>query len=60
MPINFPKLEPGETPKLQEVFLGSPLERAAAVSDVVMNYPRIVNLPVNYQWNPYLQAGEKK
>ena len=65
MPVNFKRLGEGEEPMLPEVFTGQPLQQIEAIRDVLMNYPRIVALPVNQQWNPNLQsqpepAGEKK
>jgi cbb3-type cytochrome oxidase cytochrome c subunit len=63
MPVNFPKLKGDEKPALQDVFAGQPLEQVEAIRDVLMNYPRVVALPVNQQWNPNLQSAppaEKK
>ncbi len=63
MPVNFPKLQPGQKPQFQDVLTGQPLEQIEAIRDTLMNYPRIVALPVNQQWNPNLQAAppaEKK
>jgi mono/diheme cytochrome c family protein/cbb3-type cytochrome oxidase cytochrome c subunit len=57
MPVNFPKLQPGEQAKLLEVLAGQPLERIEAIRDTLMNYPRVVALPVNQMWNPNLQAA---
>jgi hypothetical protein len=57
MPVNFPKLKPGDSPALQDVFTGQPLQQVEAIRDVLMNYPRIVGLPINQQWNPNLQAA---
>jgi cytochrome c2 len=63
MPVNFPKLKGDEKPALQDVFVGQPLQQVEAIRDVLMNYPRVVALPVNQQWNPNLQSAppaEKK
>ena len=63
MPVNFPRLQPGQKPVLPEFFVGDPLQQVEAIRDVLMNYPRVLALPINQQWNPNLQtqlAGEKK
>jgi cytochrome c551/c552 len=57
MPVNFPKVKPGEKLQFQDVLVGQPLEQVEAIRDALMNYPRVVNLPVNQQWNPNLQAA---
>jgi len=44
MPINFKKSEAG---KSKELFDGTPLEQIMAVRDVLMNYPRLANLPAD-------------
>lgn len=63
MPVNFPKLKAGESPQYQDILSGQPLQQVEAIRDALMNYPRIVGLPVNQQWNPNLQSSpvvEKK
>jgi hypothetical protein len=63
MPVNFPKLKAGESPQYQDILAGQPLQQVEAIRDALMNYPRIVGLPINQQWNPNLQSSpvvEKK
>jgi hypothetical protein len=57
MLVNFPKLPPGESPRFQDILAGQPLQQVEAIRDTLMNYPRIVGLPVNQQWNPNLQSS---
>ncbi len=55
MLTNFPNSER----KFQDIFPGTQQEQLQAVRDVLMNYPRVLELPLNRYW-PLLDVGEKK
>ena len=55
MPINFPK---GKT-EFQETLAGESIQQVEAIRDTLMNYPRVLALPVNRQWNPNFQTEKK-
>jgi cbb3-type cytochrome oxidase cytochrome c subunit len=44
----------------QHLFVGTPLEQVTAVRDVLMAYPRAVELPLNRQWMLPTDTGGKK
>jgi mono/diheme cytochrome c family protein len=61
MPVNFKR----DVREFQDTLAGDSLQQIEAVRDVLMDFPRIMALPVNQQWNPILQAapppaGDKK
>jgi hypothetical protein len=63
MPVNFPA---GAPPQFQQWFVGSSLDQATAVRDVLMAYPRAAGLPANHYWvlplvsEKKAASGEKK
>jgi hypothetical protein len=57
MPANFPRLE--EPSAIKEDFLhGNSLEQIMAVRDVLINYPRVANMPVNKYFRPTPAGGK--
>jgi mono/diheme cytochrome c family protein len=56
MPTNFPASQPRETS--QELFDGPPLDQIMAIRDVLLNFPKVADMPVNrfYRLTP---AGGK-
>jgi hypothetical protein len=62
MPPNFNKLnvDPKGFGTDYPEFVGTPLEQAIAVRDVLMNYPHVANLPINRAHRPRPAGGGNK
>ena len=56
MQVNFPH----NKKDFQNILTGEPIEQIEAIRDTLMNYPRVLALPVNRQWNPNFQAEKKE
>jgi mono/diheme cytochrome c family protein len=52
MPAMFPNV--GESPENSKLFHGSPLDRAAASRDLLLNFPKLADLPANRLYRPGL------
>jgi hypothetical protein len=46
-------------PKYQAIHAGPALEQLQAVRDVLANFPRVSEMPINRNYNPDLPIGKK-
>jgi hypothetical protein len=56
MQVNFPT----NKKENQNILAGEPIEQVEAIRDALMNYPRVIALPVNRQFNPNFQVEKKE